>query len=85
MRRMVISVLLGVVWISATLAMTGFFLPWATLDVKASRLTGQLGQVVGQVGQVAQSTPLQELASNLRKHVGKVVIHVKRGAEVVTG
>ncbi len=85
MRRMVIAVCLGMSWISAALAITGFFLPWATLDVKASRLAGQLGQVAGPVGQVTQDTPLQGLASSLRKHVGKVVIHVKRGAEVVTG
>ena len=37
---------LGLVWLSVVAAVVGFVLPWATLDVKATRLVGRATQLV---------------------------------------
>ena len=70
--------LLGVAWLSVAAALIGFFLPWATLDLTYSTVTDPLGQTVS-------ARSLQELAGRLTKKVGRVVIHVRRGGETLTG
>lgn len=69
---------LGLVWLSVVAAVVGFVLPWATLDVKATR-------VVGGATQLIEGAPLEAVTGNLAKKLGNVVIQVKRGAETVTG
>lgn len=78
MQKLIARACLGGVWLSVVAAVVGFLLPWATLDVQSARLAGQLGQV-------AQGTPLEALAGTLRKRVGTVVIQLKRGTETFTG
>ena len=78
MRTLMARGCLGCVWLSLAAAVVGFVLPWATLDVNTSRLTGPLGQVI-------EGTPLDALAGRVRQHAGRVVIQVKRGAETLTG
>jgi len=78
MRRVIGLGSIGLVWLSAAAAVRGFFLPWATLDVKQPAIPGQISQV-------AQGTPRDELAGRLTERIGRVAIQVKRGAETVTG
>ena len=78
MRELARRGLLGLVWLSVVGAVVGFFLPWASLDVKYR-------QVTGQVNQLAEGTPFQDLAEQLKQKVGRVVIHVKHGAETIAG
>jgi hypothetical protein len=78
MRELARRGLLGLVWLSVVGAVVGFFLPWASLDVKYR-------QVTDQVNQLAEGTPFQDLAEQLKQKVGRLVIHVKHGAETIAG
>ncbi len=78
MRRLGRIVGVLAVWCSMAGAVVGFFLPWATLDVKYRELAAPLDRVT-------QGTPLEGVADTLTKGLGRVVVKVKRGAETVTG
>ncbi|MBI3319456.1 MAG: hypothetical protein HYZ89_02565 [Candidatus Omnitrophica bacterium] len=70
--------LLGVAWLSVAAAMAGFFLPWVMLDLTNRKLT----DLVGQPGTEAS---LQKLAGQLTKKVGRVIVHIHRGDETISG
>ena len=72
-----VLVLIGV-WVSVAAALAGFVKPWAHLDVKYRTVTDALDEV-------AQGTPLQDVAQQLTKGLSRVVVQVKRGAQTVTG
>lgn len=78
MRRVVSVVAVAGVWISVAASVIGFVLPWATLDVKAARLPGQLGQAL-------PGADLQALAGKLTSKIGRVTIQFKRGTETIAG
>ena len=65
-------------WIGVVGAGIGFVLPWATLDVRTSRLTGQLGRALGGTG-------LEGLTRQLGGKISRVTLQFKRGAETITG
>jgi hypothetical protein len=65
-------------WVGVVMALVGFVLPWAMLDVKSPKLPQQLQDA-------ADATPVSDILSRLTKGVGRVVVQVKRGAETVTG
>lgn len=78
MRTLGRMVVVLAVWCSMAGAVVGFFLPWATLDVKYRDLAAPLDRAI-------QGTPLEGVAGTLTKGLGRVVVKVKRGAETVTG
>lgn len=78
MRRVVWIVAVAGVWISVAASVIGFVLPWATLDVKAARLPGQLTQAL-------PGADLQALAGKLTSKIGRVTIQFKRGTETIAG
>ena len=78
MRRAVLIVAVAGVWISVAASVIGFVLPWATLDVKAAHLPGQLTQAL-------PGADLQALAGKLTSKIGRVTIQFKRGTETIAG
>ena len=78
MRRAVLIVTVAGVWISVAASVIGFVLPWATLDVKAAHLPGQLTQAL-------PGADLQALAGKLTSKIGRVTIQFKRGTETIAG
>ena len=78
MRSAIRIAALGLVWGSVIAVTVGFFLPWAQVDANARPVTGPLGRFL-------HGGSLQEAASKLSKRVGKIVIHVQRGTETITG
>ena len=98
MRRAVSIATVGGVWISVAVSVIGFVLPWATLDVKAAHLPGQLSQALPGADLQALAGKLTSKvgrSTSLLRHslgsmegaasVGRVTIQVKRGAETITG
>lgn len=78
MKIVVNRLLLGVAWLSVASAIAGFFLPWVTLDLTDRRLTDLVGHSVSEAS-------LQELAGKLTKNVGRVVVHIHRNGETISG
>lgn len=78
MRSLMRIGVLGVLWAGVVIALVGFVLPWASVDLKSPKLPQQLQDV-------ADATPLSDVLGKLTKGVGRVVVQVKRGAETVTG
>ena len=78
MRQVMRVGVLGIMWAGVVMALAGFVLPWASLDLKSPKLPQQLKDV-------ADATPLSDVLGKLTKKLGRVVVQVKRGAETVTG
>ena len=65
-------------WMSVAGVVVSFFLPWVHIDVTAKDLRQA-------VSQATAGTPLEGLSGLMGKHVRRVVVSVKHGAETVTG
>lgn len=61
-------------WISAGMVLAGFFLPWANLQVRESKLLGKLGKI----------TQSQEVASVLGSGIRKITATIRRGSETIS-
>jgi len=62
-------------WISAVMALVGFFLPWAMIDLREPELAKQF----------REASPVRDTLGGLMKDVGRITATVRRGAERVTG
>ena len=71
MRALVPWLIVAGIWVGAGGVVAGFLMPWATLQVKRAG--------------VVDGTPLADVLKGLTQRMGRVVIHVKRGAETITG
>ena len=71
MRR--IGVVLG--WVSASVTVLAFFLPWAHIDLREPSAVKQFRGAI----------PEPDLVSGLMKKVGRVTMEVRRGTETITG
>ena len=78
MRKLADGLALIGIWLGVAGAVTGFFLPWASLDVKYRDVSGRVGGIV-------RDLPLGDVAGRLTKKIGRIVVTVKKGAETVTG
>ncbi|MBI4598435.1 MAG: hypothetical protein HY737_08560 [Candidatus Omnitrophica bacterium] len=69
-------------WVCASLAVIGFFLPWARIDLREPSTVKRLRETVPLQG------TMEGLAGAMRgitKDVGRVAVTIRRGAETVTG
>lgn len=64
-----------VAWLSAMLAVVGFFLPWAHLDLRQPKVVQQLTEQAGVTNTV----------KDLTRSVGRIAVRLRRGAETVVG
>lgn len=72
------AVIIAAIWLSAAAVVAGFLLPWASLDMKYR-------DVIAGVDGVVRELPMGAAAERLTQRLGRIAIHVKRGAEEVTG
>ena len=69
---------MGLAWVSVAAALVGFFLPWASLDVRQPGLVKQLESIVGDVGGGG-------ILDKMKGGLGKITATIRRGTETVTG
>ena len=62
-------------WVSGSLTVLAFFLPWAHIDVREPGAMKQLRSAIQE----------QDLVDGLMKKVGRVTVEVRRGTETITG
>ena len=67
--------MLAVAWGCAALAVRGFAMPWAHLDVHEPAM----------LKQVRQTAPLQDAMQGLGRGLSRIAVNIKRGTETVTG
>ena len=66
---------MGLVWLSVSAALVGFWLPWASFDLREPRLVTQL-----------KATASGQSALNLlTEGLGRITATIRRGTETVTG
>ena len=65
----------AVVWLSVASAVIGFFLPWASIDLREPSL----------VTQGKKAAPLGSLWGGRKNNIGRVTVSIRRGTETVTG
>ena len=62
-------------WGSVAMALGGFFLPWAMIDLRAPETINRVAEAVG----------VEHTLSGLKHDLGRIVVKVRRGAETITG
>ena len=65
----------GLVWVSASTALIGFFLPWAAIDLREPSAVRQLREMARLRGTVG----------GLTRDLSRITVQVRRGAETITG
>lgn len=72
------QVWMGLAGLSAVAALVGFFLPWASLDLREPGVVKKLESMVGDVGG-------KGILDKVAKGLGRITATVRRGTQTVTG